>query len=100
MNTRNNYGIMYYRTEKMERERAFAEAWAKRAAEGAADGDLLDQLLIAQRRSTAIDERLIAPSPRERAIVATVIQWLGSPVGWAFLADALKAAGYRLEKNP
>lgn len=35
---------------------------------------------------------------RERIIVATVIQWLGSNVGWCFVEDALRAAGYKLVK--
>lgn len=38
-------------------------------------------------------------SSRERRIVSTVIQWLGSSVGFDFLNLALKRAGYRIVKE-
>lgn len=36
---------------------------------------------------------------RDRWIVATVIQWLGTNVGFAFLQDCLKDCGYTLTKK-
>ena len=39
---------------------------------------------------------LEAPTERDRIVVETVIQWLGSNVGICFLSEALKSAGYRL----
>ncbi len=35
---------------------------------------------------------------RDRLIVATVIQWLGTNVGFCFLKEALKKAGYNIVK--
>ncbi len=35
-------------------------------------------------------------TPREHAIVATIIQWLGSHIGMAFLKRCLKEAGYEI----
>ncbi len=38
---------------------------------------------------------------RDRMIVATVIQWLGSNCGWCFLEETLKDCGYKIVKlNP
>ena len=36
-------------------------------------------------------------SGRERIVAATVVQWLGSPIGFNFLEEALKECGYTLE---
>jgi hypothetical protein len=36
---------------------------------------------------------------RERFIVATVIQWLGSNVGFCFLREVLKSCGYDIVKH-
>lgn len=38
-------------------------------------------------------------SGRERTIVATVIQWLGTNVGWEFLNKCVDRMGYKLEKK-
>lgn len=37
-------------------------------------------------------------TPREVAIMASLIQWLGTNVGFAFLESALKRCGYRIER--
>ena len=39
-------------------------------------------------------------SNRERRLAATLIQWLGSAVGFDFLRQALGRAGYELVKGP
>jgi hypothetical protein len=40
-----------------------------------------------------------AVTDRERAVAATVIQWLGSPVGFSFLEAAMKDCGYELREK-
>lgn len=35
---------------------------------------------------------------RDRYIVATVMQWLGTNCGWCFLQETLKSCGYRIVK--
>lgn len=35
---------------------------------------------------------------RDRYIVATVIQWLGTAVGWCWLEETLRKCGYRIVK--
>jgi hypothetical protein len=37
--------------------------------------------------------------PRERVIAATVIQWLGTNVGWGFLDDCLRKCGYMIVRK-
>ena len=59
-------------------ERRFAEAWADFCAAGKTLAYLL----------TVGDQRFpVAPTDREEQVAATVIQWLGSPVGQGFLRD-------------
>lgn len=38
------------------------------------------------------------PTERDRKVAATVVQWLGSNVGFSFLSEALKQCGYRIEQ--
>lgn len=38
-------------------------------------------------------------TPRDHAIVATVIQWLGSNVGFSFLSSALRKGGFSIEQR-
>lgn len=38
-------------------------------------------------------------TPREVAIMASLIQWLGTNVGFAFLESALKRCGYKIVKD-
>jgi len=33
---------------------------------------------------------------RDRIVAATIVQWLGSPVGFSFLNEAIKKCGYRI----
>ena len=43
-----------------------------------------------------IGPALGAPTQRDATVAATVIQWLGTGVGRAFLASAFKSGGYKL----
>jgi len=36
---------------------------------------------------------------REAEVAATVVQWLGSPVGWCFLEQCIERCGYQLKKK-
>lgn len=67
--------------EQTVRERAFAEKWAEENSRTYNHGIL--ELLL--RRSA---------DPREASLAATVIQWLGTHVGWSFVCECIKAAGY------
>lgn len=61
-------------------ESAFAEAWEKQAP------STLGYLLCGQERH---DHNF---SQRDADVAATIIQWLGSPVGESFVRDVLNTA--------
>ena len=75
-----NEGFSAHRLSKAAdnpREVAFAEQWDKENND--------------ESWHWAVIEHLIPDvTERDRKVAATVIQWLGSPVGMAFLGDVLK----------
>ena len=75
-------GLFRYRTVKNPLEKAFAKAWDL-------DGPMLLPHLLYP--NTMYSEPPL-PTPRECAVAATLIQWLGSPVGQDFLAFYAKKA--------
>jgi hypothetical protein len=83
-------GLHPYRFRDNPEEKRFAEEWVKwnRRSEY---GSNLAYLLLAGDQSSHIPPE---PSVRDFTVAATVIQWLGSPVGQGFLRDL----GY--EKRP
>lgn len=80
-------------------ERIFCEEWQKecRPARGINFGfGLLQDLFIEAARAGspwAGIRFVLIPSQREAYIVATVVQWLGTNVGFAFLLKCLNKAG-------
>lgn len=88
---KNQYrGIQFERTERDATEKRFAEVFAAECEVGrdttTATGDFVRQLLCP---SDANPNHPPPISDRDRKVVATTIQWLGSPVGQSFLAKAL-----------
>jgi len=81
-----NKGLHQYRFKQNPIEKKFALAWEKRnvsAFTGDPDGrSTLDYLLAKDCNFPAGEV-----TKRDRVVAATVIQWLGSPVGQGFLAD-------------
>lgn len=84
-------GISKNRLQFNPKERIFADAWT-------------DQNRIIGRSAMTI-EWLLHPTDgmpvtqEECTVAATMMQWLGSPVGFNFLEDALKSAGYELVRK-
>jgi len=79
-----NIGMHQYRFKDNPMEKAYAKEWEKINPK---DLGILDYIL-----STKINE----PEPvsdRDREVAATVIQWLGSPVGQHFVLNVLKGEG-------
>jgi hypothetical protein len=79
---RRNVGLHPYRlltSAGNPEEVRFAVAWEKQNEEG----HTLDFLLHQGTQNGMPPEA----SPRDRAVAATIIQWLGSPVGQHFLMD-------------
>lgn len=62
-------------------ERRFAEAWAKDNEQGHTLAYLLD------RQHGTGPGKPPEPDDLEREVAATVVQWLGSPMGQCFLRD-------------
>jgi len=80
-----NKGMHQYRFKQNPMEEIFAKAWEERSTDpsGMADGrDTLDYLLAENP-----DKPCGEVSDRDRIVAATVIQWLGSPVGQYFLDE-------------
>lgn len=86
-----NRGYLYERTKHCKFEKAFAEAWQH---ENEAHRNLLQQLFN-EGWSSAHEV-----SASERFVAATVVQWLGTNVGFSFLLDVVRKQGWRLEEVP
>jgi hypothetical protein len=87
-----------YRVERIKhnpREKAFHEMWIKEndPQRGINSGwGILQDLFINDNKRT-IEVEI---NKRDRVIVATVIQWLGSNCGMGFLEASLEKCGYRI----
>ena len=69
------------------REIIFARRWED---ENTGMRSVLNWLLGPHNQQVDVTER-------ERTVAATVVQWLGSPIGFNFLEEALEECGYKLE---
>lgn len=79
-----NRGYSTHRFKDNPEEQRFAEAWdaVNSSGQQPVAADFLPYLL------TPGDQRFpVEPSERDRRVAATVIQWLGSPVGQGWLRD-------------
>ena len=77
------------RTNRLEREpleKAFAVAWSDKN-ERSMGHDLLDWLLAENPNSPRGEV-----TQRDATVAATIIQWLGSPVGQSFLQEVTNKA--------
>lgn len=91
-----NRSLYFRRNDSNLRERAFSDQWEQEH-----QFQNLLQLLVGIETGPRVFGRPCRRfpwviGPRERTIVATVIQWLGSNCGFSFLQEALRRAGYRI----
>ena len=99
-------GIRFRRTKSHPREAAFQQAWEDEnyvgvKYNGSRETDFLQYLFTEGSRNFFNREayrRTQQITDRDRMIVATVIQWLASNVGFCFLERMLKSAGYEIRK--
>jgi hypothetical protein len=79
----NNKGLHQYRFKNEPLEKLFAEAWEADNIDNAGriDGRGILDYLLAKDSNHPNGE----VTKRDREVAATVIQWLGSPVGQSFL---------------
>lgn len=74
------------------REVAFAAQWERENERLGATGAILGRLLYTPPKLDTLHVE------RDRAVAATVVQWLGSNVGFSFMEEALRQCGYRIER--
>lgn len=86
-------GYQYQRTEHDRLEKAFADLWEARNGNrvGIDFGHgILQDLFMGKNGWTHI------VTDQERYVAATVVQWLGTNCGFAFLQEALAKVGHRI----
>jgi hypothetical protein len=91
---RQNVGLSVHRLSREPLERIFAEEWVREntsACPGVGGDVLLDWLLAAEPNHPKGEV-----TQRDATVAATVIQWLGSPVGQGFLRRVRERA--RMER--
>ena len=97
-------GIDTRRRERNHRENAFAETWEqeneRRPGLNFGQGMLQDLLAQRSEKWPHYPSLRKVVDNRDAAIVATVVQWLGTNVGMSFLGEALKRCGFRIERDP
>lgn len=98
-----NKGLFFERQEHNPREKAFAEEWEhenERDDRYAVDhgyGTLQNLFMEGHKYDLMNPLKCITKiTKRDKYIVATVIQWLGSNVGMSFLHSTLRKCGYKI----
>lgn len=99
---KNNIGVSYDRTQFNEREKAFADNWMlqNKPVPGLNYGlGTLQDLFVSNPHPQSLERRQITEkiTDRDRMIVATVIQWLGTNCGMGFLSETVEEFGYVLK---
>ena len=103
-----NLGVFTNRLDFDKRglEKAFSEKWRKENDKKRRRGlnfglGILQDLFYYPHFQfhDSMNKPLLEVTKRERVIVATVIQWLGTNVGLSFLEEVLKESGYKIVKN-
>lgn len=96
-------GDCYERTKHNPLEKALADQWeiVNKKSHSINYGQGLLQDLFGRAHPTfghRVPDWIHVVTPKERWIVATVIQWLGSNCGQSFLNEAFRKAGFRIER--
>ena len=84
------------------REVAFAKQWVQENDDGAGCNTLAWLLVKAKGNVCCVlekTEQLVPYNQQSASVAATVIQWLGSNVGFYFLREALADCGYEIVKK-
>lgn len=80
------YGLSQHRLASNPMEKAFSDAWHRLEFNGTPYGEkILSNILSPDNHPVFVEEDT-------KAVAATVIQWLGSPVGQYFLEQVAKLA--------
>lgn len=96
-----NKGFMHRRIKTNEMEKAFYETWQKHnmPSPGINFGFGTLQDLFCEREHGIMSRTKVHLfiNSRDRYVVATVIQWLGTNVGMGFLHEVLRKFGARIQ---
>jgi hypothetical protein len=100
----NNKGYKWERCKDNPREMAFYEQWLKenQPLSWVNNGHGILQDLFIERNITqplGQTKWIVEINNRDRWIVATIIQWLGTNVGFCFLQEALRRCGYTIVQS-
>jgi hypothetical protein len=92
-----NKGLHQYRFKDNPLEEVYAEAWEaeNKANPGTLEGRGWLDYLLAKDNNSPMGE----VSKRDREVAATVIQWLGSPIGQNFIKDCQEHVPSKLKKK-
>jgi hypothetical protein len=83
--------------ERGDLEKAFADLWEKQNDPVGRDFGTLEHLMIRFDGELVIRGRMpFTITQRDAVIVATIIQWLGTNCGFAFVVHALEKCNYRV----
>lgn len=97
-----NVGYFTDRLKHNDREKAFHDEWYEenKIAPGINFGNgTLQGLFTSRAKNNLGGPKIdIEVNKRERQIVASIVQWLGTNCGFSFLEMALKRCGYRITK--
>lgn len=89
-----NEGLFHERTKTNDREKAFSDLWKKEnkieSWINQGYGTLQNIVMDHEQKP------LFYITKNDRIIVATVVQWLGTNIGFNFLERALKKCGYKI----
>lgn len=80
-------GLHPYRFRKNPEEKRFAGKWSEQNKHATNCVSTLGYLLWAGEQTARLADGPPEASDRDHTVATTVIQWLGSPVGQAFLRD-------------
>lgn len=97
----NNKGYKFERTEQNPREKAFYEEWLEenKPLPYVNNGQGILQDLFIENNGMFSKKYVTQINKRDRMIVATVIQWLGSNCGMGFLHQALRRFNFSIVQD-
>ncbi len=75
-------------------ERTLAHEWVR--INTLYQGGFLDRMLESYHDDDTLNGVPIPVTERDARVAATVIQWLGTNVGWSFICSALQKANYTI----
>lgn len=107
-----NKGLFFDRGGQNELQKSLKEEWMKMNINSVETissvkmecffsirkNNILQMLFTEYGKFGYIDKTLLDITPRDRFVVATIIQWLGTNVGSSFLETALNNAGFKITK--